>query len=79
MKPYLLNTNSKRIHLSDSTDGRCRLGLMRDEYKVYFDTLEEALTYPSSEKPLGEPCTFCLKAAQSHKQIKTNEQPYRIG
>lgn len=70
MKPYLLNTNSKRIHLSDSTDGRCRLGLMRDEYKVYFDTLEEALTYPSSEKPLGEPCTFCLKTAQSRKQTQ---------
>ena len=65
MKPYLLNTNSKRIHISNSKDGRCKIGLMRDEYKVYFETLQEALDYPNSEKPLGEPCSFCLKLVRS--------------
>lgn len=75
MKPYLLNTNSKRIHLSNSSDGRCRISLMRDENKVYFDKLEEALTYPSAEKPRGEPSAFCLKSA---KQTKSEETPCRI-
>jgi len=34
---------------------------MREEYKVFFDTLEEALAYPSKEKPLAKKCTFCFK------------------
>ena len=61
IKKYLVNTNSKKIHLSNSTDGRCKIKEMRDEYKNYFDTLEEALAYPSSEKPLAKKCSFCLK------------------
>ena len=60
-RKYLLNTNSKKIHLSDSTDGRCRIKQMREEYKVYFASLEEALTYPSKEMPLAKKCSFCIK------------------
>ena len=58
---YLLNTNSKKIHLSNSTDGRCRIKQMREEYKVYFSSLEDALCYPSKEKPLAKKCSFCIK------------------
>lgn len=61
MKEFLLNINSKKIHMSSSKDGRCRLQGMREEYKVYFGTLEEALTYPSAEKPLAKKCSFCMK------------------
>ncbi len=60
-KRYLLNTNSKRIHLASSKDGRCKIKSMRDEYKIYFDTLEEALIYPSADNPLAKKCAFCLK------------------
>jgi hypothetical protein len=60
-KQYLLNTNSKRIHLASSKDGRCKIESMRDEYKIYFDTLEEAQAYPSADKPLAKKCAFCLK------------------
>lgn len=60
-KNYLVNTNSKKIHLANSTDGRCKIESMRDEYKVYFDTLEEAMAYPSKERPLAKKCSFCLK------------------
>jgi len=60
-KKYLLNTNSKKIHLSESNDGRCKIKTMRTEYKVYFDTLEEALSYPNADNPLGKKCCFCLK------------------
>ena len=66
MANYLLNVNSKKIHLANSQDGRCRLDTMREEYKVYFDTLEEALKYPSAEKPLAKKCSFCL----SEERIK---------
>lgn len=59
-KEYLLNTNSKKIHLSKSTDGRCGITKMREEYKVYFDSLEDAISYPNPDKPLAKPCAFCI-------------------
>ena len=58
---YLLNTNSKKIHLSNSTDGRCKISEMREEYKVYFDDLDSALSYPCKEKPLAKLCSICEK------------------
>ena len=61
MKKYLLNTNSKKIHLSDSKDGRCKIKEMGEEYKVYLDTLEEALAYPNSKKTLARTCNICLR------------------
>ena len=60
-KKYLLNINSKRIHLSDSSDGRCKISEMREEYKVYFDTLQEAMNYPNKKNTLAKKCIFCLK------------------
>lgn len=60
-KRYLLNTNSKKIHDIKSGDGRCKIQSMREEYKVYFDTLEEALEYPSKENPIAQKCSFCIK------------------
>lgn len=61
MKKYLLNTNSKCIHLADSKDGRCKITTMRDEYKIFFDSLQEAKNYPTSQKPLARGCcSFCL-------------------
>ena len=55
---YLLNTNSKKVHLSASTDGRCRIKTLREEYKIYFSTLEEALNYPTPANPLAKRCHF---------------------
>lgn len=60
MKPYLVNINSKKIHLSNSNDGRCKIKQMREEYKVYFDALDDALHYPNENRPLAKPCAFCL-------------------
>ena len=59
-KRYVLNTNSKRIHDTTVNDGRCKLKTMRLEYKKYFDTLEEALSFPSAENHLAKPCQFCI-------------------
>lgn len=59
-KLYLINTNSKKIHRADSGDKRCHLSQMREEYIVYCETLEEALSYPSAEHPLAKKCSFCL-------------------
>ena len=59
---FLLNTNSKKIHVAGSKDGRCRIKEMREEYKVFFATYEEACAYPSLENPLAKPCAFCIKS-----------------
>lgn len=58
---FLLNTNSKKIHLTNSIDGRCKINEMREEYKVYFDDLDLALSYPNKEKPLAKLCSICEK------------------
>ena len=60
-KKYLLNVNSKKIHLSASSDGRCKIAEMREEYKVYFDSLQEAIDYPTNKNALAKKCTFCFK------------------
>lgn len=57
---YLLNTNSKKIHDMNMISNRCRVNIMREEYKKYFATLEEALTFPTKEHPLAKPCAFCI-------------------
>lgn len=61
IKKFLVNTNSKKIHLSNSKDGRCKIKTMREEYKVYFETLDEAIAYPTANKPLAKKCSFCFK------------------
>ena len=59
-KRYLLNTNSKKIHDLENIDGRCKISCMREEYKQFFDTLEEAMSFPSKVNPLGKTCKFCI-------------------
>ena len=61
IKRYLLNTNSKKIHDLENSDGRCKISCMREEFKQFFDTLEEAMSFPSSEHPLAQKCSFCFK------------------
>lgn len=57
---YLLNTNSKRIHDTAMLSKRCKVEVMREEYKQYFATLEEALAFPTREHPLAKLCAFCI-------------------
>lgn len=58
---FLLNTNSKKIHDLENTKGNCRISYMREEYKQYFITLEEAKAYPTADNPLAKTCKFCIK------------------
>ncbi len=60
-KRYVLNVNSKTVHDTRNCDGRCRLNLMREENKIYFDTLEEALSYLKTEKCIVKKCSFCIE------------------
>lgn len=64
-KRFLLNVNSKKIHDLERIDGRCKIKSMREDYMVYFDSLEEALAYPSPQEPLAKPCTFCVKQSDN--------------
>ena len=76
MKRYLLNTNSKKIHDLKFSDGRCKISGMKEECKVYFETLEAAEKYPSASNPLGKRCSICEKNKISNKiseEFKQNE------
>ena len=42
---YVVNINSRTIHNSKSTDGRCKLNLIRDEHKLHFENLEDITKY----------------------------------
>ena len=61
MKKYVVNTNSAKVHLSSSKDGRCKLALVDESNRQYYDSLEEAMKFPNEEKPKATLCTFCLK------------------
>lgn len=58
---FLLNTNSKKYHDLKYADGRCKISDMKDSFKIYFNTLEEASKYPNQDKPLAEFCSICEK------------------
>lgn len=57
---YLLNANSRTIHNAWSTNGRCKIALIQDSNRVYFDSFKEAMAYLPKGKKNPAPCTFCL-------------------
>jgi hypothetical protein len=57
---FLLNINSRTIHDAASTNGRCKIGLIRDENKLIFDTYMEAKEYLPAGRKSPAPCSFCL-------------------
>ena len=57
---FIGNTGTKTLHALGYTDGRCRIGQIRIERKVEFETLEEALSYPDKENPIFHKCGVCF-------------------
>lgn len=57
---YVVNINSRTIHNSKSTDGRCKLNLIRDEHKLRFENLEDLQKYTDKEIKPFKRCTFCM-------------------
>ena len=56
---YILNTRSRTIHRSDTTDKRCQLRLMNPENAMEFSSPEDAIRYFSDIAPIRT-CPFCL-------------------
>ena len=57
---YLLNINSRTVHYTGSTDGRCKIKNIREENSLIFDDKEEAINYlPKGNKPT-KLCSFCF-------------------
>lgn len=61
IKRYLLNINSKKIYDLENIDGRFKISCIREENMQFFDVLEEAMSFPSSEHPLAQKCSLCFK------------------
>lgn len=58
---YLLNLNSRTIHDTNCTDGRCKLKNIRPENKKFFETFEEAWNFPDQNNHINKKCSFCIK------------------
>ena len=57
---YLLNINGRTVHNANSKGKRCKIHLIAEENKAYFDSFQEAMNYlPKGNKPT-KACTFCL-------------------
>ena len=56
---FILNTNSRTVHRSDSRDKRCQLQRLNPENALEFSTPGEALRYLSGTAPVRL-CQFCL-------------------
>ena len=57
---YLLNVNSRTIHDASSTNGRCKIGMIRAENKMLFTSYWEARHFLPDGKKVTSPCSFCL-------------------
>ena len=56
---FLLNTRSRTVHCSASTDKRCQLRRMNPENVMEFPSPEAALSYFAEIAP-ARLCPFCL-------------------
>ena len=57
---YLLNINARTVHFASSKDGRCKIENIREENKIMFNNLKDAVNYlPQGKKPT-KLCSFCF-------------------
>lgn len=59
--PFLLNAHTRTIQDAASTDGRCKIGLIREENRLVFNTYQEAKEYLPEGKKTSAPCTFLFR------------------
>ena len=71
-KMYLLNINSRTIHDAFSTNGRCKLGLIREENKKLFSCYWDARYFLPDGKKVTAPCSFCL-GVHDEEELKAKE------
>ena len=57
---YIGNRHTKKLHVQEYADGRCKLDSMREEYRIDFDSLEDAMTYPKGKPPIFHECGICF-------------------
>ena len=73
MAEFIGNIGSKRLHSVKFADGRCKLGSIKQENKVGFDTLEEGLNYPAPDRRVLIPCAICIPKYQKSISKKGGE------
>lgn len=60
-KRYLLNTNTREVHDTNNYDPSCYIFHMKEEHKVWFDSLSEALAFPYDDcVKRNDGCKRCL-------------------
>lgn len=65
MPEFIGNIGTHKLHSVRFADGRCKLDSMKPENKVAFETLEEGLSYPSTDRKALIPCAVCIPKYQN--------------
>lgn len=60
MPEFIGNIGTHKLHSVRFADGRCKLDSMKPENKVEFDTLEEGLNFPNTDRKALFPCAICI-------------------
>lgn len=61
LKRYLLNVNTGEVHDTDNVQTDCYLSLISEEHRRWFDSLDEALSYPYNDGiKHNDGCAHCL-------------------
>lgn len=57
---FIGNISTRKLHILQYADGRCKINAMRKENKKEFNSLEEAMSYPDKENPIFTKCGICF-------------------
>ena len=57
---FIGNRKNKTLHAVGFLDGRCHIDQIREENKIEFDSLEEALKYPKEGESIFHKCGVCF-------------------
>ncbi len=67
---FIGNISTKKLHIKQYADGRCKIDLMRKENKKEFDSLDVAMSYPDEENPIFSICGVCINNKKKAEQRK---------
>lgn len=67
-KRFLGNLGSKKLHALDYADGRCKIGMIKKENQVLFDSLEEGLVFPNATDPAFAKCGICIPKYEGERR-----------
>lgn len=64
---FIGNISTKKLHILQYEDERCKIKLIRAENRKEINSLEEAMSYPDKDHPIFSKCGICFKKMEIEK------------